>query len=265
MLLLLTPDQTLLAQVKPVTNLAAVGYDHHIEVRWTNPGGGTVDSVRVYGTTGDAAPTYLGSVPTTGFDAGRRYIDWVGGFGVTGRYYVQTVSRDGQRGKPSATVTATTRQLSDDELLTMVQEYTLRYFTEFGDPSSGLARERNVPSPVTTGGTGFGVMALVVGAERNFITREAAFKQTNTIVNFLKKVPRFKGAFSHWLDGATGKVVPFSPKEDQAATWSRPPSSCRGCSPRGSTSTAIRRRRPTCAPRSTNLGGRQLERLPEAR
>ncbi|CAH1000713.1 hypothetical protein LEM8419_01847 [Neolewinella maritima] len=214
LLLLLLAGQTLTAQVRPVNDLTAVGYDHHIEVRWKKDGVGNADSVRVYGATDGGAFTLRGTVSNRGFDADHRFVDFLGDFGITGRYYVQTITKGGKTGKPSRVVTATTREMSDEELLTMVQEYTLRYFTDFADPASGLARERNVPSPVTTGGTGFGVMAMIVGSERGFITREAAFKQTNKIVNFLKKAPTFKGAFSHWLDGDTGAVVPFSPKDD---------------------------------------------------
>jgi hypothetical protein len=59
-------------------------------------------------------------------------------------------------------------------------------------------------------------MAILVGIERGFITREQGFERLNTIVSFLSKpeTDRFHGAFSHWLNGSTGKVIPFSAKDN---------------------------------------------------
>jgi hypothetical protein len=105
--------------------------------------------------------------------------------------------------------------ITDDELLTKTQQQTLKYFYDFAHPTSGMARERNSSgNTVTTGGTGFGIMAIVVGMERNFITRTQGVQQVNKIVGFLEKADRFHGAWSHWVDGNTGKVIPFSTKDN---------------------------------------------------
>ena len=55
--------------------------------------------------------------------------------------------------------------LSDDALLDRIERLTIGYFTDFSDPTTGMARERNNDSNpiVTTGGTGFGIMAKAVG------------------------------------------------------------------------------------------------------
>ncbi|HEY8396661.1 MAG TPA: Ig-like domain-containing protein, partial [Flavihumibacter sp.] len=69
-------------------------------------------------------------------------------------------------------------QLSDEALLTKIQEQTFKYFWDFGHPVSGLARERNTSGDlVTSGGSGFGIMALLVGIERQFITRAQGFQR----------------------------------------------------------------------------------------
>ena len=63
--------------------------------------------------------------------------------------------------------------IPDEDLLTLIQEKTFRYFYDFAHPACGMARERNSSGDVvTTGGSGFGIMALVVGMSRNFITRD---------------------------------------------------------------------------------------------
>ena len=104
--------------------------------------------------------------------------------------------------------------MSDNELLTSVQEATFRYFWHYGHPVSGLARERDRGGRICTiGGSGFGVMAIIVGAERGFVTREDAARPTLRIVTFLdEKAKRYHGVWSHWLDGATGETIPFARK-----------------------------------------------------
>lgn len=101
--------------------------------------------------------------------------------------------------------------ISADELLTKVQRETFRYFWEFAHPASGMARERNSSGDlVTVGGSGFGIMSILVGIERGFITRTQGIERLTTIVNFLKNADRFHGAWPHWLNGNTGEVIPFS-------------------------------------------------------
>jgi hypothetical protein len=105
--------------------------------------------------------------------------------------------------------------ISDEELLTLVQRQTFKYFWDFGHPVSGLARERNSSGDVvTSGGSGFGLMAIIVGIDRGFITRAEGVGRLNTIVDFLGTANRFHGAWSHWLNGNTGVVVPFGQQDD---------------------------------------------------
>jgi len=112
--------------------------------------------------------------------------------------------------------------LSDEQLLDLVQRQTIRYFWDFAHPVSGLARERsNVAydygdEVVTTGGTGFGVMALIVGVDRGWLPRDTVAKHLLKMVKFLAKADSYHGVFPHWLNGATGKTIPFSRKDDGA-------------------------------------------------
>ncbi|RDC64157.1 glucoamylase family protein [Adhaeribacter pallidiroseus] len=112
------------------------------------------------------------------------------------------------------------KNLSDEQLLELVQKQTFAYFWDFAHPVSGMARERSNKSfdygdeVVTTGGTGFGLMGIIVAAERGWITRQQAAERTLKIVDFLWKADQFHGVYPHWLDGATGKVIRFSQKDD---------------------------------------------------
>jgi hypothetical protein len=111
--------------------------------------------------------------------------------------------------------------LSDEALLDRVQRHTLDYFWTFGHPVSGMARERSNPvagydylDTVTSGGTGFGVMAMLAGAARGFLPRGEVLARIDRIVAFLSGAESYHGVFPHFLHGATGATIPFSPKDD---------------------------------------------------
>lgn len=106
--------------------------------------------------------------------------------------------------------------ISDDALLTLVQQQTFNYFWSGGHPVSGMARERNNSGDlVTSGGTGFGIMAIPVAISRSFISRTEGLQRTTQIVDFLKNnCTKYHGAFAHWINGATGATIPFSPNDN---------------------------------------------------
>jgi hypothetical protein len=118
---------------------------------------------------------------------------------------------------------AVTIPLSDEQLLDSIQYRTFQYFWDGAEPFSGMAFERidigNInpkkdEKEVTSGGSGFGVMAILVGIERGFITREAGVERLSKIAGFLAKADRFHGAWAHWMVGETGKVKEFGNKDD---------------------------------------------------
>ncbi|WP_197494106.1 glucoamylase family protein [Lewinella sp. 4G2] len=210
LVLVSTAGGVLTGQPDALTGVAARAFDHHVEINWEPSPNPFVGNVRVFGATDDGPFSLVGTAAN--FDG--RLIDFVGAQDENRRYFVRAIGSSGQLGDASDTVAVSTFEMSDSMLLDMVQEYTLRYFFEFGHPTSGMARERNTAGFVTTGGTGFGVQALIVGAERGFITYEQARERTSRIVDFLMTVPRFQGAFAHWLNGRSGAVIPFSPTDD---------------------------------------------------
>ncbi len=124
----------------------------------------------------------------------------------------------------TAGCTGSPEHLPDDEaLLDSVERRTFRYFWDGAEPISGMARERihidgiypeNDAHIVTSGGSGFGAMALLAGIERGYITREEGLERFERIVGWLERADRFHGAFPHWWDGETGRVHPFSPKDN---------------------------------------------------
>mgnify|MGYP002397425558 CR=1 FL=1 len=117
----------------------------------------------------------------------------------------------------------TSSPLSDEALFDLVQKQTIQYFLDGAEPVSGMACERihldgvypdKDENVVTSGGSGFGIMALLVGIERGHITRQQGFAHLEKMTDWLEKADRFHGMYPHWLHGETGKTKPFSPKDD---------------------------------------------------
>ena len=113
------------------------------------------------------------------------------------------------------------RGLSDDALRDRVAQATSAYFTDWAHPVGGMARERSagafgydVDETVCTGGTGFGLLAQIVAAERGWRPRQDIHDRIARIVGFLEGADRFDGVFPHFLDGTTGRTIPFMPGDD---------------------------------------------------
>ncbi|WP_291099770.1 MULTISPECIES: glucoamylase family protein [unclassified Flavobacterium] len=111
--------------------------------------------------------------------------------------------------------------LTDTEALDQVQKDAINYFWDYAETNSKLARERYLTDNpgfdaniVTTGGSGFGLMTLVAGIERGFVPRTEAVTRLTTALTFLENADRFHGAWSHWINGTTGHVIPFGTKDD---------------------------------------------------
>src|SRR6185369_15793685 len=109
-----------------------------------------------------------------------------------------------------------TRPFNDDELLDMVQAGCFRYYWEGAHPNAGMALEI-VPGDenlVAVGASGFGIMALVAGAERGFVRREACAERLLKITRFLRNADRFHGTWPHFLNGTSGRCVPYFGRHD---------------------------------------------------
>lgn len=130
---------------------------------------------------------------------------------------------------PAATLPPSEKQdrptsfANDNEMLDYIQKVHLNYMWDGAESNSGLAPERihldgiypqNDKDVVTTGGSGFGIAGLLVGIDRGFIDRQEGVKRFRKIVNFLENADRFHGVWPHWINGKTGRIVPFGRKDD---------------------------------------------------
>jgi hypothetical protein len=145
-----------------------------------------------------------------------RFADFVGDPGRKAYYRISAVDLSGNESPLSAPVSASTRPFTDDELLDMVQEGCFRYYWEAAQTNAGMAIE-SLPGDqnlVAVGASGFGIMALIAGTDRHFISREQCADRLLKITRFLNKADRFHGVWPHFLNGNTGKISPYFGKYD---------------------------------------------------
>jgi hypothetical protein len=184
------------------------GYEQHVDLQWEPIKDASVRYVKIYRQEGDNTFNYVGiqSPWITGFT------DYIGvSTTKTFNYKISYLYNDYKESATSKVLNAETHKMTDEELLDMVQQSHFRYYWDGAEPNSGLALE-NIPgktSMIATGASGFGMMAIIVGVHRNFISREDAVKRFLKITRFLNKADRFHGVYPHFLDGSTGKTVPF--------------------------------------------------------
>lgn len=188
------------------TEVRATGYERHIDVAWSDNKEASVQHYVIYRSFDGKDYQPIG-IQEAGI---KRFTDFLGKVGEKATYKVTSETWDGRTSGMSGEASATTQAMTDDELLTMLEEECFRYYWESAGTHSGMSRE-NVPGDdriVATGASGFGMMALVVGVERGFITREQGAERMAKIVTFLGKAPRYHGAWSHFMDDRTGESLP---------------------------------------------------------
>jgi hypothetical protein len=187
-------------------NVAAKGYDRHIDVSWDAVPGEALERYVIYRSSDGKDFRAIG-IQEAGIN---RYADFLGKSGEKAYYKVAASDRWYRESPLSAEAAASTRQLSDQELLTMLQEACFRYYWEGAHPDAGMALE-SIPGDdriVATGASGFGIMALITGVDRGFITRAQGLQRLAKIVTFLERAPRYHGAWSHFMNGTTAQSMP---------------------------------------------------------
>ena len=126
-------------------------------------------------------------------------------------YFIEALNGLNQSLGKSDTIKTQEYEMDDVALMDMVQKYTFRYFWDDAHPTSGMAKERNNSGDiVTSGGSGFGIMSILVGIENGYITRTEGVNRIIKIISFLQFAERFHGVYPHWMNGKTGKAVAFS-------------------------------------------------------
>ncbi|HJQ10428.1 MAG TPA: hypothetical protein VJ840_05285, partial [Gemmatimonadaceae bacterium] len=193
-------------ETRAPVRVTAKGYERHVLVTWDAGSTEPAAHYAIYRSENGSAFRPVGiQVPGV-----HRFVDWLGRTGATASYRVAAVDWSNRESQPSASVVASTRAMSDDELLTMLQEAAFHYYWEGADSSSGMAHE-NMPGDdriVATGASGFMIMALLTGVDRGFITRAQGLERLTKIVSFLERADRYHGAWSHYMNGATGHTMP---------------------------------------------------------
>src|ERR1022692_1230491 len=111
-------------------NVQAKGYDRHIDISWDPVPNSDLQSYAIYRSVDKHKFQPIG-IQSADID---RYTDFVGRPGVKAAYRVKAVDRSYRQSAFSEVASASTKELSDDELLTMLQEACFRYYWEGSHP-----------------------------------------------------------------------------------------------------------------------------------
>lgn len=198
------PNPALHAPATP-GDVRAKGYERHIDISW-NPVQNPALAQYVIYRSMHGGPFKAIGVQRPGVN---RFCDYLGDPHATASYRVSARTSSLRESALSATATASTHPMSDDELLTMVQEASFRYYWEAAAPHSGMTRE-NTPGDddvIALGASGFGIMATIVAVDRGFITRQQAIDRLLRTTAFLEKADRYHGAWPHFLSDTTGHTL----------------------------------------------------------
>lgn len=196
-------------------NLQAKAYERHVDLSW-EPVADTGLAQYVIYRSMHGEPFRPIGIQRPGVT---RYDDYLGDPHATAAYKISARTSSLHESPLSAAVAATTHPMSDDELLTMVQEASFRYYWEAAEPHSGMTRE-NTPGNddiIALGASGFGIMAIVSGTHRGFISRQQAIERLLQITSFLEKADRYHGAWPHFLSGGTAHRLPVFDIYDNGA------------------------------------------------
>ncbi|MBX9720518.1 MAG: hypothetical protein K2X81_03895, partial [Candidatus Obscuribacterales bacterium] len=183
------------------------GFERHVDIAWK-----AITDERVKGVLVERSSNGTDFKPVGYRPRGmNRYADYIGPFFGNYHYRIRLLGYDDAVSAYSNTGNASTHQMSDEELSSMVQEACARYYWDGAEENSGMALESvpGDPHMIATGASGFGISALVVAADRGFIPRELVAKRILKIVNFLEHADRFHGAMAHYYDGTSGHPVIF--------------------------------------------------------
>lgn len=193
-------------------NLKAKPYERHIDLEWTPPNDGDIHYFNIQRSIKNS-PFQTIAIQNQHH---ARYSDYVGDIKAAIKYRISAVDYSGNISLLSSEIGTRTRTMNDDELLTMVQEGAFRYYWEGANKTSGMAVEvlPGNHNQVAVGASGFGIMAIIVGIERGFISREDGKQRLIKILTFLEKAPRFHGVWPHYLNGETAELINAAGKYD---------------------------------------------------
>lgn len=188
------------------------GYEKHFDITWEKLADNNIKYVKIHRAIGNQSFEAVG-IQIPGISG---YSDYTGFHEEEVKYKLTFLDHNYNESPYSIVKSSKTKEMADEELLDMIQQANLRYYWEGAEPNSGMALE-NIPgrkTMIATGASGFGMMAILAGVKRGFISREKAVERFLKITDFLSKADRFHGVFPHFLDGRTGKTVPFFGNRD---------------------------------------------------
>ncbi len=198
-------------------NFEVFAYEKHIEMAWSLNMESDLSGYKIYRSETAKNDFQLWKTSYGNFIGVA--LDWLADAEKNKPFDYKITAYNDKNEESQATIikTASLKTMNDNDWLDMTQRATFRYFWDYAHTISGMIRERNSNDDVVTiGGTGFGIMAILVGIKRGYISREDGLNRVVQIASFLQIADKYHGTFPHWMNGKTGKTIPFSQYDDGA-------------------------------------------------
>ena len=192
--------------------------DRSIVLHWDKNSESNLSGYRVYRSLSSGGPFVAQSpslVTSPGFcDLSVSVIN-----GQTNFYQVTALTTTAQESLPSATLAAVPHAFaSDGEFLEYVQQTSFDYFWYLANPSNGLVPDRSTTtSPCSIAAVGFGLTAIGIGIDHDWISRTQGVARVLTTLNTFLNGPQgsntsgtigYKGWFYHFLEMNTALRSP---------------------------------------------------------
>ncbi len=200
-------SSTAISPPAPPTGLVARIGDRSVALHWDKPQEGQAAGYRVYRATDLSAPY---SLLSTNLISLRSFADLNVTNGQTVFYSIRAVNAAGESAG-SDPLAATPRPFAgDDEFLNLLQHTAFDYFWYEANPTNGMVRDRSRSNSFCSiAAVGFGLTAIGIGVDHDWISREAGRERTlATLRTFWETTQTlrstnaigYKGWFFHFLD-----------------------------------------------------------------
>lgn len=180
----------------------AIAYDRMVHLKWQLPLTPSIRYIKIYRSEDGQVFKPIGIRPVQM----QSCLDIVPIVGQKYFYKITWMDFNYEESSFSSIKEASTRKMDNDALMTLIQMAHVNYFVENFDINSGMympyrSKDKAV---VSTKETAPAVLALLIGVERKFISKQIALNRISKITYFLLRAQNKHGVFPAYFDGRKG-------------------------------------------------------------
>lgn len=183
----------------PAVLSSADAYGHHVHLQWQLPLTPSIRYIKIYRSEDNVHFEPVG-IRTVHMQSALDYVPFLD---KTYYYKIAWVDFDYKESPFSTVLEVLPEEISDEQLLNLVQVAHINYFVENYDINTGLHLPFRMKDQaiVSTRETGFALLSMLIGVERGFVSRNIFVNRVRRIVDFLEDAPNKYGILASFYDG----------------------------------------------------------------